>query len=215
MPNRVKKTGTRANLNLLEMLVLALVQSGVTAPYDLVSHAGLSVGNTGPVLKRLEKAGILKQETGPRRRTDYTLTPKGEGEFRRSLESGRANYWGLGGPSTYDSASRAIYLLWSYYGPNEAAKCVEFAVAELRRQAQGRRREAEEMKESLNQTTLAHVLAARRTLGATLYWFIKSTMDASLFDLQIESLRSISNALPGLPESLRSAQFDTGTTAVE
>lgn len=206
------KVDARPNLNLLEMLVLALLQSGVTAPYDLVSHARLSVGNTGPVLKRLEEAGLLSQTSGPRRRTDFALTPKGEEEFKRSLEAGRADYWGLGGPSTYDSASRAIYLLWSYYGPDEAAKCVEFAIAELRRQAQARRREAEEMKESLAQTTLVQVLAVRRTLGATLYWFIKSTMDAALFDLQIESLRSISNALPGLPESLRLVQFDSGSS---
>lgn len=156
-PSRTKAptaVDARPNLNLLEMLVLALLQSGVTAPYDLVSHARLSVGNTGPVLKRLEEAGLLSQTSGPRRRTDFTLTPKGEDEFKRSLEAGRADYWGLGGPSTYDSASRAIYLLWSYYGPDEAAKCVEFAIAELRRQAQGRRREAEEMNESLTQITL-------------------------------------------------------------
>ena len=45
--------GLDRNLNSLEVLLLVFVKSGLSTAYQLMLHAGMSAGLTGPALKRL------------------------------------------------------------------------------------------------------------------------------------------------------------------
>lgn len=72
----------------LKLFLLALIERGLTTPYDFQASAGLSPGATLPVLGRLEKAGWVRRgKPGVRRRSEYECTAEG----RRHLkdESGK------------------------------------------------------------------------------------------------------------------------------
>jgi DNA-binding PadR family transcriptional regulator len=63
----------------LDLFVLALIDGGVSTPYELQKAAGLSQGATIPALQRLLDAGFLHQgKPGPRGRTDYRVTATGK-----------------------------------------------------------------------------------------------------------------------------------------
>jgi DNA-binding PadR family transcriptional regulator len=69
----------------LDLFVLALIDSGVSTPYELQKAAGLSPGATIPVLRRLLAGGlVLPGKPGPRGRTGHRVTAEG----RRRLKSG-------------------------------------------------------------------------------------------------------------------------------
>src|ERR1017187_5746943 len=62
----------------LDLFVLALIDGGVSTPYELQKSAGLSQGATIPTLKRLLEAGFVRQgKPGARRRTGYKVTATG------------------------------------------------------------------------------------------------------------------------------------------
>jgi hypothetical protein len=62
----------------LELFVLALIESGVSTPYELQQAAGLTRGATILVLCRLlERRLVLTGEAGTRRRMAYALTAAG------------------------------------------------------------------------------------------------------------------------------------------
>jgi DNA-binding PadR family transcriptional regulator len=63
----------------LHQFVLALIDSGVSTPYEFEKSAGLSQGATIPALQRLLDAGLVRQgKPGPRGRTDYKVTAAGK-----------------------------------------------------------------------------------------------------------------------------------------
>jgi DNA-binding PadR family transcriptional regulator len=63
----------------LDLFVLALINGGVSTPYELQKAAGLSQGATIPALQRLLAARLVRQEKpGARRRTDYKATAAGK-----------------------------------------------------------------------------------------------------------------------------------------
>ncbi|MGC2742285.1 MAG: PadR family transcriptional regulator [Candidatus Angelobacter sp.] len=63
----------------LELFILALVNDGVSTPYDLMTTANVSPGASIPALARLEAAGLVRKGAeGPRNRTEYATTSKGE-----------------------------------------------------------------------------------------------------------------------------------------
>src|SRR5579863_8988063 len=69
----------------LDVFVLALVNGGVSTPYELKTAAGLSPGATIPALARLMKARFIRQgKSGPRGRIDHKITAEG----RRHLKQG-------------------------------------------------------------------------------------------------------------------------------
>ena len=69
----------------LDLFVLALIDSGISTPYELQKAAGLSQGATIPSLQRLLDARLVRQgKPGARGRTDYTGTAAG----RKLLEDG-------------------------------------------------------------------------------------------------------------------------------
>jgi DNA-binding PadR family transcriptional regulator len=69
----------------LDLFVLALIDSGISTPYELQRAAGLSQGATIPALQRLMNARLVRQgKPGVRGRTDYHVTVAG----RRLLKDG-------------------------------------------------------------------------------------------------------------------------------
>jgi DNA-binding MarR family transcriptional regulator len=134
---------------LFEVLLLVFVKFGVTTPYDLLSQGGMSVGLTSPALKRMEQAGLLTSTPGPRKRTRYAMTERGDAALRASLNSGRKNCWGLGRFGIFESVPRTILLAWVHSGLEDALDCVDRAAKELRIEGQKREREAEELRNSV------------------------------------------------------------------
>jgi DNA-binding PadR family transcriptional regulator len=62
----------------LDMFLLGLVKGGLITPYDWQSKARVSLGASLPAVKRLLKAGLLKElAKGPRGRHEFGLTPEG------------------------------------------------------------------------------------------------------------------------------------------
>jgi DNA-binding PadR family transcriptional regulator len=63
----------------LDLFVLALIESGISTPYDLQRGANLSPGATIPALQRLLESGSVRQgKPGPRGRTEHRITPAGK-----------------------------------------------------------------------------------------------------------------------------------------
>jgi DNA-binding PadR family transcriptional regulator len=94
----------------LDLFVLALIECGVSTPYELRTAAGLSPGATIPVLARLlEERFIVQAKPGSRGRTEHKITAVG----RQRLKSG---WYGLieQGPSgDLDADLRtALLALW-------------------------------------------------------------------------------------------------------
>jgi DNA-binding PadR family transcriptional regulator len=59
----------------LDLFILALIDGGVSTPYQLQKSAGLSQGATNPALQRLLEVGLVRQgKPGTRGRTDYKAT---------------------------------------------------------------------------------------------------------------------------------------------
>jgi len=63
----------------LDLFVLALIDGGVSTPYELQKTAGLSQGATIPALRRLLEARFVRQgKPGARGRTDYKVSAVGK-----------------------------------------------------------------------------------------------------------------------------------------
>jgi DNA-binding PadR family transcriptional regulator len=63
----------------LDLFVLALIDSGVSTPYELQKAAGLSQGATIPALQRLLDARLVRQgKPGARGRTGHQVTAAGK-----------------------------------------------------------------------------------------------------------------------------------------
>lgn len=62
----------------LDLFVLALLESGISTPYELQQAASLSPGATVPALQRLVEAGYARQgNPAARGRTDHRVTAAG------------------------------------------------------------------------------------------------------------------------------------------
>jgi DNA-binding PadR family transcriptional regulator len=77
----------------LDLFVLALIDSGVSTPYEFQKSAGLSPGATIPALQRLFAAGFVRPgKPGSRGRTNHSITPAGrkflKNAWRTLLEDG-------------------------------------------------------------------------------------------------------------------------------
>lgn len=96
----------------LDLFVLALIDSGISTPYEFQKAAGISPGATIPALQRLLEAGFVRQgKSGVRRRTNHSITPAG----RKFLKSG----WRIlieDGPSGDLDADLRVALLAMWAG---------------------------------------------------------------------------------------------------
>jgi len=81
----MSETRDKRRRNDLDLFALALIESGISTPYELKSAAGLSPGATIPALRRLLEGGLVLQEkAGPRGRMGHRITAEG----RRYLNNG-------------------------------------------------------------------------------------------------------------------------------
>ena len=79
------ETRDKRRRNDLDLFVLALIDSGISTPYELQKTAGLSQGATIPALQRLLEARLVRQgKPGPRGRTAYQVIATG----KRLLKNG-------------------------------------------------------------------------------------------------------------------------------
>ena len=94
----------------LDLFVLALIDSGVSTPYELKTAAGLSPGATIPALRRLLQEELAVQgRPGPRGRTAYRITAEG----RRYLKNGWRELVDDGPSGDLDADLRiALLALW-------------------------------------------------------------------------------------------------------
>jgi DNA-binding PadR family transcriptional regulator len=94
----------------LDLFILALIDGGVSTPYELQKTAGLSQGATIPALKRLLEAGLVRQgKPGARGRTDYKVTAAGS----KALKAGWLPLIDAGPSGDIDSDLRvALLALW-------------------------------------------------------------------------------------------------------
>jgi len=95
----------------LDLFVLALIDSGITTPYELQKSAGLSPGATIPALQRLLEAGFARQgKPGPRGRTAHRTTSAG----KNLLKSGWRELLDDGPSGDLDADLRvALLTLWA------------------------------------------------------------------------------------------------------
>ncbi len=190
-------------LNPLQIFLLVLVKFGLTTPYDLLSKAKLGAGLTSPVLKRLEKAGLLSSTPGPRNRLRYAITARGEDALSRNLMLGQTHFWRHGKTDIFESLPRGIVLAWLHAGPEEASRGVERAASKLLLLSQSKEREAGELRgfmHSLQADISSNNPAADQgMLIATAYQWIKAESDAALFRLQVEAIGKIGPLLGALP----------------
>jgi DNA-binding PadR family transcriptional regulator len=95
----------------LDLFVLALIDSGISTPYDFQKAAGLSPGATIPALQRLLEAGFVRQgKPGSRGRTNHGITSAG----RKFLKNGHRILIEDGPSGDLDADLRiALLVLWA------------------------------------------------------------------------------------------------------
>jgi hypothetical protein len=106
----VSETRDKRRRNDLDLFALALIDCGISTPYELKIAAGLSPGATVPVLRRLlESRMVLLGKPGARGRLDHKITADG----RRYLQSGWKDLVDNGPSSDLDADLRvALLVLW-------------------------------------------------------------------------------------------------------
>jgi DNA-binding PadR family transcriptional regulator len=189
-----------------EVLLLLFAKFGLSTPYELMSEAGMSVGLTSPALKQMEKEGLLTcSSPGPRNRTVYSITEKGEEKLEMSLSSDLSRQWRLSKFDTFESAPRAIFLAWANSGVNDALRCVGRATEELENQGRKKQQEADELRDSMLQQNLDLTKGEpgfeKGVLIATAYKWMKVSSDAALLKLQAEAISKMAPLLSDLPQA--------------
>ena len=117
----MSKTPDKRRRDDLELFVLALIDDGVSTPYELQRAAGLSPGATIPVLRRLLEGGLVRTgKAGPRGRMSYGLTAAG----RQRLKIGWKDVIDIGPGSDLDANLRGALLAFFIGGSRRLA--VEF-----------------------------------------------------------------------------------------
>jgi DNA-binding PadR family transcriptional regulator len=205
--------GVVTTLNSIELLIITLVVEGLTTRYDLTVRAGMSVGATGPALKRMEKAGYLKSTLGPRRKQTYSVTKKGFSAFRQTLTGRNATFSWEEGIAGIESIPRTVLLLWIYSNEQGVREFLEFATLSLNGQAARKQLEADSLENEV--TRLDQALLSKSTLNAqgtreqlvgTLLKAIKAKSDALFLTTQSAALESLFGYFPKLPRSIQSSE---------
>jgi DNA-binding PadR family transcriptional regulator len=163
----------------LDLFVLALIDGGVSTPYELQKAAGLSQGATIPSLQRLLDAGFLRQgKRGPRGRTDYRVTATG----KRLLKGGWLPLIEAGPTGDADSDLRvALLALSAGSGRRQAADFLQ--------------RAADRKMESIDSPVPIDDLKALAPL-ARWYSELRSSTARTLLTAESSAIRAIAEALP-------------------
>jgi DNA-binding PadR family transcriptional regulator len=183
----------------LDLFVLALVDSGVSTPYELQKAAGLSQGATIPALHRLLDVRLVRQgKPGARGRTDYQATAAG----KKLLKEGWLALIEEGPSGDADSDLRVALLALSASGDRRQA-------------ADFLRRSADRKMESIGAPEPIDDLSALAPL-ARWYSELRSSAARTLLTAESSTIRAMAEALPrNLTEkprrSIRAAKKQKGS----
>ena len=185
-----------------QVMLLLLVAFGLGTPYDMLSKAGLGVGQTSPFLKKMKGAGILADLEGARNSVRYTLTRLGEEALRRALlPVGRAQQSLQA--DLYESLPRAITLAWLNAGPDAVRIVLMEARASLERLIQKRQLAAEERKQQIvflmNAANSEKGNPGQGLLVASVLQWLKAEFDKELYQHQEEALKQLAGLIDMLP----------------
>jgi DNA-binding PadR family transcriptional regulator len=161
----------------LDLFVLALIDSGVSTPYELQKTAGLSQGATIPALQRLLEARLVRQgEPGARGRTDYKVTAAG----RKALKVGWQPLVEAGPSGDIDSDLRvALLAIWAGSDRRLAANFL---------------RQSGDKKMEL--IAVAELTSDAVTPLARWYTDLRSASAKALLAAEYEAIRAMAEALP-------------------
>jgi DNA-binding PadR family transcriptional regulator len=163
----------------LDLFVLALIDGGVSTPYELQKLAGLSQGATIPALQRLLEARFVRQgKRGARGRTDYKVTAAG----RKLLETGWLSLVDAGPSGDIDADLRvALLTIWA---SGDSRLAMEFL------------RESADRKKALQAT--AEPTGDTSTVPPLARWYVEMRAGAAKAVLSAESnaLCKTAKALP-------------------
>ena len=163
----------------LDLFVLALIDGGVSTPYELQKAAGLSQGATIPALQRLLEARFVRQgKPGARRRTNYKVSAAG----KKLLRDGWLPLIEAGPSCDLDSDLRvALLAIW---GSGDRRLAVDFL-----------RQSADKKTESIAAAELTGNPGAVVPL-ARWYTDLRSETAKALLSAESESIRAMADALP-------------------
>jgi DNA-binding PadR family transcriptional regulator len=181
------------------ILVLALVECGLKTTYDLKLQAGMSVGQSGPVLQHLERSGLLTAEPGTRRSLRYSITVKGKSELRAALASGKDDSWWVGKFGFFESIPRAVLLAWLASELEDYPKWLGYAEEELQASAQRAAQEAADLRNQMERLRRNPSPRGRPLLVGTTYRWMKVQTDALLLEAQAELVDTLAPLLTDLP----------------
>jgi DNA-binding PadR family transcriptional regulator len=184
--------------NPTQILVLALVNCGLRTPYDLKSQSGMSVGQSSPVLKLLEKARLLTSEPGTRKSLRYAITEKGRAELRVALESGKSERWWVGKQGFFESMPRAVLLAWLGSDLNDFPKWLGYAQDELQLEAHRTAQEAEALHVRMERLGSNPTPSEKAKLVGTTYQWMKATAESLLLEAQAELMDTLAPLLTDL-----------------
>lgn len=168
---------TRTNL---ELLILALIERGLSTAYDLNTRAGLSVAASLAALARLKRARLIAGRRGSRRSVHFSITPRGKTVLKSGLRQ-----IGSSTPRDVEAVIRVAYLLWLDLPQKTAVRNF------LQRAAQDRRRQAVE------QRSRAEELAALSSSApGTEHRWMRAFVASRQLDAESEALQTLATRLP-------------------
>jgi DNA-binding PadR family transcriptional regulator len=197
-----------------EVLILALVKAGFTTAYDFVSKVRIGVGSSMPIFRKLESMGLLKSDSGPRNRMEFTLTPKGTRALEEAPEAGikKPLMYGISNADPFVFLRRELFLAWLQGGKLDRGareklfqRCVEEAVRRVERRSDRAGRDLADAKAALarHEEDLHLPLGtAREEAAATVYRLIAAQVEVLQTDSQLEGLQRLKeliSSLSGIP----------------
>jgi DNA-binding PadR family transcriptional regulator len=163
----------------LDLFVLALIDGGVSTPYELQKAAGLSQGATIPALQRLLEARLVRQgRPGVRRRTNYKVTAAG----RKMLKAGWLPLIDAGPSGDIDSDLRVALL--AILGSGDRRLADDFL-----------HQSADKKTESIAAAELTGNQGAVAPL-ARWYTDLRSETAKAVLSAESEAIRAMADALP-------------------
>ena len=163
----------------LDLFVLALIDGGVSTPYELQKTAGLSQGATIPALQRLLEARFVRQgKPGARRRTNYKVSAAG----KKLLQDGWLPLIEAGPSGDLDSDLRvALLAIW---GSGDRRLAANFL-----RQSADKKIESIAVAESARDSGAVAALAR---------WYtdLRCETAKALLTAESEAIRAMADALP-------------------
>jgi DNA-binding PadR family transcriptional regulator len=163
----------------LDLFILALIDSGVSTPYEFQKAAGLSQGATIPALQRLLEARLVRQgRPGARGRTDYKVSAAG----KRLLQDGWLPLIAAGPSGDLDSDLRvALLAIW---GSGDRRLAADFL-----------RQSADKKMESI---AAAELTGGPGVVAPLARWYtdLRSETATALLAAESDAIRSIADALP-------------------